>query len=476
LGRDRARTDAVIVGAGPNGLAAAIAIAQTGRRVVVFEAASAVGGGCRSEELTLPGVVHDVCSAVHPFAVGSPFFRTLPLAGHGLSWITPPVMAAHPLEDGAAACVYGPVDETASRLGVDEAAYRRLVGGLTDRWPLIEHDVLGPFGWPRHPIAMARFGIHAMRGATAIARSVFRGEAAQALFAGMAAHSMLPLEQPPTAGVALALTVLAHRDGWSFPQGGAQRLADALASYLRSLGGDIVTGTPIGSIDDLPPARAVLFDLSPKPLLRVAGHRFPPGFRRALERYRYGLGVYKVDWVLDGPVPWRNAECARAGTVHVGGTLDEIAAGEREAWQGRHPARPFVLVAQPSAFDPTRAPHGRHVVWTYCHTPAGSTLEMLPRIEQQIERFAPGFRERVVARNVMRPLDFEQRNPNFVGGDIGAGAVTLRQLFTRPTWRTYSTPTRGLYICSASTPPGVGVHGMCGYHAARLALSQVLRD
>jgi phytoene dehydrogenase-like protein len=291
----------------------------------------------------------------------------------------------------------------------------------------------------------------------------------------MAAHSMQPLDRGPTAGVALSLTVLAHREGWCFPQGGAQRLADALASHLRSLGGEIVTGRPVTSIDELPPARAILFDLSPAPLLRIAGHRFPPRYRRALERYQYGLGVYKVDWLLDGPVPWRSAECARAGTVHLGGTLDEIATSEQETWEGQHPARPFVLLAQPTLFDPTRAPRGRHVVWTYCHTPPGSTFEMLPRIEQQIERFAPGFRERVLARSVMRPLDLEQRNPNFVGGDIGAGAVTMGQLFTRPTWRTYSTPVRGLYICSASTPPGVGVHGMCGYHAAQRALREVLR-
>jgi phytoene dehydrogenase-like protein len=468
--------DAVIVGSGPNGLAAAIAIAQTGRKVVVFEAAPVIGGGCRSEELTLPGVIHDVCSAVHPFAVGSPFFRTLPLAGHGLSWITPPIMAAHPLANGAAACLYGSVDGTASRLGPDAVSYQRLFDGLTARWPLIERDVLGPLRWPRHPFAMGRFGLLAMRGAASVARGAFAGEAARALFAGMAAHSMLPLEHAPTAGVALALMILGHREGWPFPEGGAQRLADALASYLRSLGGEIVTGRRVASIDELPPARAVLFDVSPRPLLAIAGHRFPAAYRRALERYQYGIGVYKVDWVLDGPVPWRNEACARAGTVHVGGTLEEIAASERDAWEGRHSERPFVLLAQPSAFDPTRDPHGRHVIWTYCHTPAGSTLEMLPRIEQQIERFAPGFRDRVVARSVIRPLDFERRNPNYVGGDIGAGAVTVKQLFARPTWRTYGTPAPGVYICSASTPPGVGVHGMCGYHAAQQALHDVLRD
>jgi len=472
-----APVDAVIVGAGPNGLAAAIVIAQTGRRVIVFEAASSVGGGCRSAELTLPGAVHDVCSAVHPFALASPLFRTLPLSAHGLTWVTPPVMVAHPLDDGSAVCVHGSIERTAAQLGdADGAAYRRFVGGLTARWPQIEGAVLGPLRFPRHPQTLARFGWSALRGAEGVARRTFRGSPARALFAGMAAHSMRPLDRGPTAGVALALTVLAHRDGWCFPRGGAQRLADALAAYLRSLGGEIVTDAPIASLDELPRARAVLCDLSPKPLLRIAGDRFPARYRRALRRYQYGPGVYKVDWLLDGPVPWRNAECARAGTVHVGGTLEEIAASERDAWEGRHAGRPFVLLAQPSAFDATRAPHGRHVVWTYCHTPRGSALEMLPRIEQQIERFAPGFRDRVLASHVMRPPDFERHNPNYVGGDIGAGAVTIRQLFARPTWRTYATPARGVYICSASTPPGVGVHGMCGYHAAQQALREVLRD
>jgi phytoene dehydrogenase-like protein len=468
--------DAIVVGAGPNGLAAAIVIARTGRRVLVFEAAATVGGGCRSEELTLPGVVHDVCSAVHPFAVGSPIFRELPLHAHGLSWITPPIMVAHPLDDGNAACVFGSIDETATRLGSDGHAYRRVIGALAEQWPTIEAEILGPLRWPRHPLNLSRFGWRALRGAEPVARRLFREHPARALFAGMAAHSMLPLDRGPTAGVALSLTALAHREGWCFPRGGAQRLADALASHLRLLGGEIVTGTPVTSFDDLPSARAVLFDLSPKPLLRIVGDRFPSTYRRALEGYRYGMGVYKVDWVLDGPVPWRNAECARAGTVHVGGSLEEIAEAEQEPWRGRPAERPFVLLAQPTLFDPTRAPNRQHVVWGYCHTPPASTVDMLPRIEQQIERFAPGFRERVVARHLMRPSDLEQRNPNFVGGDIGSGAVTLGQLFTRPTWRTYRTPLRGVYICSASTPPGVGVHGMCGYHAAQQALREVLCD
>lgn len=468
--------DAVVVGSGPNGLAAAIAIAQTGRKVIVFESAETIGGGCRSAELTLPGFLHDVCSAVHPFAVVSPFFRSLPLAAHGLEWITPPVMVAHPLDDGRAVCLYESLERTADALGDDGSAYRQLFEPLAASWPKIADAVLGPLRWPRHPIALARFGIRALQPADGLARRLFVGESARALFAGIAAHSMIPLDRRPTGGVALALNVVAHIGGWCLPRGGAQAIANALAAYLRTLGGEIVTSRTIASVDELPPARAVLCDLSPRPLLRIAGHRLPPWFRRALERYRYGMGAYKVDWALDGPIPWRNPSCALAGTVHLGGTLDEIASSERDAWEGRAAARPFVLLSQPTLFDPSRAPRGRHIAWTYCHVPHGSDADMLPRIEQQIERFAPGFRERVIARAVMGPADIERHNANFVGGDIAGGATTLGQLFTRPTWRTYSTPVRGLYICSASTPPGVGVHGMCGYFAARRALREVLRD
>jgi len=468
--------DAVIVGSGPNGLAAAIAVAQTGRKVVVFEAAETAGGGCRSAELTLPGFVHDVCSAVHPFAVVSPFFKTLPLQAHGLEWVVPPVMAAHPLDTGPAGLLYGSVEQTATRLGRDGPAYRRLFGPLVESWPKIADAVLGPLRWPRHPLALARFGMKALRPATALARGTFAGEPARALFGGIAAHSMIPLESAPTGGIALALALAAHVGGWCIPRGGAQQLTNALAAHLRSLGGEIVTNTAITSIDDLPPAKAILCDLSPRPLLAIAGHRFPAGYRRALERYRYGMGVFKVDWALDAPIPWADPACARAGTVHLGGTLAEMTASERMTWHGRHPERPFVLLSQPTLFDPSRAPAGRHIAWAYCHVPHGSDEDMLPRIEQQIGRFAPGFRERILARSVRRAADLERDNPNFVGGDIAAGATTLGQLFTRPTWRTYSTPVRGLYVCSASTPPGVGVHGMCGYFAAQRALREVLRD
>jgi phytoene dehydrogenase-like protein len=468
--------DAIVVGSGPNGLAAAIVIAQTGRKVIVFESADTIGGGCRSAELTLPGFVHDVCSAVHPFAVGSPLFRTLRLAAHGLEWIEPPIMLAHPFENGSAACVYHSLQRTVEALGPDGAGYRDLLGPLVHAWPRLEASVLGPLRWPRHPFALARFGLRALQPLDRLARRLFAGEPARALFAGIAAHSMLPLDMRPTAGVALTLTLMAHVAGWFLPKGGAQSLSNALAAHLRSLGGEIVTGVTVTSVDELPKSRAVMCDLSPKPLLRIAGHRFPARYRRALERYRYGMGVYKVDWALDGPIPWRNPDCARAGTVHLGGRLEEIASSESDVWNGRHPDRPFVLLAQPTLFDPSRAPEGRHVAWTYCHVPHGSDADMLPRIERQIERFAPGFHDRVIARAVMRPADIERRNGNYVGGDIAAGVTDVRQLFTRPTWRAYSTPVRGLYICSASTPPGVGVHGMCGYFAARRALREVLRD
>jgi phytoene dehydrogenase-like protein len=468
--------DAVVVGSGPNGLAAAIVIARTGRKVVVFEAAETVGGGVRSAELTLPGFVHDICSAVHPFAVASPFFRSVPLEQHGLEWVEPPVMVAHPFDDGSAGAAFRSLAQTCAGLGPDGRRYERLLGPLIRSWPLIEEDVLGPFRWPRHPLAMARFGRLALQSADTIARRTFGQERTRALFAGIAAHGMLPLDVRPTAGVGIVLAMMAHMAGWAIPRGGAQRVADALAAHLRSLGGEIVTGHRVDSVDALPPARAVLFDLSPKPLLKIAGHRFPPAYRRALERYRYGMGVFKVDWALDGPIPWRNPDCARAGTVHLGGTLDEVERSEREAWAGEHSERPFVLLSQPTLFDPSRAPAGRHVAWTYCHVPRGSAVDMRPHIERQIERFAPGFRERILAHASMGPAEIERHNPNYVGGDIGAGVTDLGQLFTRPTRRTYATPVRGLYLCSASTPPGVGVHGMCGYHAAERALKEVLRD
>jgi len=470
------RPDAVVVGSGPNGLAAAIAIAQTGRKVVVFEAEPTVGGGARSGEVTRPGFIHDLCSAVHPFAAASPFFRTLPLAAHGLEWIEPPAMVAHPFDDTSCPVVYRSVRRTAAELGADERAYLRLVGGTVDDWRRLESSVLAPLGLPKHPLALARFSLLALQPADRLAERRFSNPQARALFAGVAAHGMLPLDRRPTAAFGLVLLTMAHVAGWVIPRGGAQRLSDALAAYFLSLGGEIVTSTPVQSVDELPRAKAILCDLSPKPLLRVAGHLFPPRYRRELERYRYGMGAFKVDWALDAPIPWRSQACRQAGTVHLGGTLEEMGVSERAAWEGQIAERPFVLLSQPTLFDPSRAPEGRHIAWAYCHVPHGSEVDMLSRIEQQIERFAPGFRDCVIARSVRGPAGFERDNANLVGGDIGAGASDLGQLFTRPTWRTYSTPVRGLYLCSASTPPGVGVHGMCGFHAAQRALSEVLRD
>jgi len=468
--------DAIVIGSGPNGLAAAIVLAQLRRKVVVYEAEPTIGGGVRSAELTLPGFVHDVCSAVHPIAAGSPFFRTLPLDEHGLDWITPPVMLAHPMDDGTAVAVYASVDKTADELKEDARGYRRTVGAVVEAWPTIEMSVLGPPRIPKHPFALARFGLHALQPAERLARRSFARDSSRALFAGIAAHGMMPLDMRPTAAFALVLGAMAHIAGWVFPRGGAQRLSDALASYLRSLGAEILTNAPVTNIDDLPPAKAILCDLSPRPLLAIAGHRFPAWYRSQLERYRYGAGVFKVDWALEAPIPWRAEACRRAGTVHVGGTMEEIARCEREAFDGRVPEQPFVLVTQPSCFDWSRAPADRQTAWGYCHVPHASTADMLARIEQQIERFAPGFRARIMARSVRRPADIERANPNLVGGDIGAGISDLTQLAARPTFRTYSTPARGIYICSASTPPGVGVHGMCGYFAAHRALAEVLRE
>jgi phytoene dehydrogenase-like protein len=464
--------DAVVIGSGPNGLSAAIVLAQAGCRVVVFEAHHTIGGGARSAELTIPGFTHDVCSAVHPFGVASPFWRTLPLAAHGLDWLQPPAMLAHPFDDGSAVVVDRSLETTAVSLGRDGDAYRHVFGPIVDGWPRLEDAVLGPPALPRHPIALARFGLQALRSAKGLAARAFAGEPARALLAGNAAHGMVPLDRALTGGIGLTLCALCHIAGWPVPRGGAQSISNALAGYFRSLGGEIVADAPVESVDKLPAARIVMADLSPRPLLKIAGHRLPLTYRLKLERYRYGMGVFKVDWALSSPIPWTALGCRRAGTVHLGGSLDEIAASEQSTWDGRVVDRPFVLLSQPTIVDPSRAPAGRHVAWAYCHVPAGSTVDMLERIERQIERFAPGFRDCVLARSVRTPADIEADNPNLVGGDIAGGVTDLRQFFTRPTWRNYVTPIRSLYLCSASTPPGVGVHGMCGYHAATLALKR----
>jgi len=470
--------DAIVVGAGPNGLAAAIALAQAGRSVRVIEGEPAIGGGTRTEELTLPGHLHDVCSAVHPLLIGSPFLASLPLAEHGLAVIHPDLPLAHPLDGGRAVALHRSVAETAAGLGADGAAYERLLGPLVRDWEELAGLVLGPpLRPPRHPIPAARFAAHGLRSVSGLARRRFAGEPARALLAGNAAHSMRPLTAPGTGAFALLLVMLAHAVGWPVAAGGSRAISDAMASLLRSLGGEIETGRPVASLRELPPARAVLLDVTPRALLRIADGRFTGRYRRALERFRYGPGVFKVDYALREPVPWAADECRRAGTVHVGGTAAELAASEAQVGAGATPSRPYVLVAQQSLFDPARAPAGAHTLWAYCHVPNGSAVDMTDAIERQIERFAPGFRDVVAARHSIGPAQVEAKNPNYVGGDINGGLADLRQLLARPALRPapHATPDPRIFLCSSSTPPGGGVHGMCGWHAAQAALRGVLK-
>src|SRR5215203_4158023 len=464
--------DAVIVGSGPNGLAAAIELARNGQRVAVLEGRSTIGGGTRSAEITLPGFVHDIGSAIHPLGYASPFFRSLPLEDHSLEWVHPQAPLAHPLDGGEAAVLERSIGATAATLGPDATAYRRLMEPISADASRIADFFVGRPSLLRHPLALASSGLRSLRDAYTLAESLFEGERAKGLFAGNAAHSFLPLDQRPSAMFGLLLGTLGHAFGWPFPRGGSQAIADALASYLTSLGGEVYTGAVVRSVDDVPRTRTVLFDVTPRQLLAIAGEHFTEGYRSALKRYRYGPGIFKADFALDGPIPWEAEGCKRAGTVHLGGTLEEVAAGESAVSRGEHPERPYVLLAQQSLFDQRRAPAGKHTVWAYCHVPNGSTFDMTQRIETQIERFAPGFKERILAKNAMGPADLERFNANLVGGDINGGVMDLRQLFPRPVPRLnpYSTPAKGLYICSSSTPPGGGVHGMCGYLAARVAL------
>jgi phytoene dehydrogenase-like protein len=469
--------DAVVVGAGPNGLAAAIEIARAGHSVAVYEANDEIGGGARSAELTRPGFVHDVCSAIHPLGAVSPFFNGLALAKHGLEWIFPDAPLAHPLDDGTAAMLERSVDATAAGLGSDGDAYRRLLSPFVERWHELIAEVLRPATHvPRHPILFARFGLQALRSARGLAGS-FRGDHARALVAGCAAHSFLPLEDPFSSAFALMFLMSGNATGWPLARGGSRRIAEALASRLNELGGTITTGRRVQEMADLPTASAYVFDTSPAHLETIAADRLPSGYRRAMRRYRRGPGVFKIDYALDAPVPWRSPECLRAGTVHVGGTFDEISASEAAIARGEHPERPFVLVAQQTLFDPSRAPSGKHTLWAYCHVPNGSTVDMTARIEAQIERFAPGFRDRVLARAVMTPRDVEKRNANNAGGDISCGSHSGLQLLMRPRIAIdpYATPARDIYLCSSATPPGGGVHGMCGYNAARSVLRRALR-
>lgn len=469
--------DVVVIGSGPNGLAAAIRLQQQGLSVLIIEGKDTIGGGLRSAELTLPGFTHDICSAIHPMAAASPFFNTLPLHQHGLEWVHPPIAAAHPFNDGTSAVLTASIKETASLLGKDEEPYLKLIQPIVKDWGLLVDELLAPFHFPKHPFAMAGFGLKALPSALRISKK-FASREAKGLWAGMAAHSIQPLSNLATSAIALVLMAAGHTRGWPVPRGGSQQLANALAAYFISLGGKIETGFYVTSLKELPSSSAVLFDITPRQLLGIAGHRFSSIYKWQLEKYRYGMGVFKIDFALDGPIPFKSKECNQAGAIHIGNTLEEIAYTEQETADGKHPEKPFVLLAQQSIFDASRAPEGKHTAWAYCHVPNGSTEDRSTAIEQQIERFAPGFRERIIGRHTMNTVQMEAYNPNYIGGDINGGIIDIGQLFTRPALRysPYRTSARGLYICSSSTPPGGGVHGMCGYHAAGRVLKDIFKN
>jgi len=467
--------DAVVIGSGPNGLSAAITLARAGREVVVYEARDVIGGGVKSAELTLPGFVHDVCSAVHPLGIASPFFQSLPLDKHGLEWIQPPAPLAHPLDDGPPVMLHRSLEATAAALGKDEKAWRKLFQLSLRAWPELKGDLLGPLRFPSKPLAMAEFGLDAIRPAATLARRWFSEPRARALFGGIAAHSILPLTWTASSAIAMVLALAGQAEGWPIARGGSQAIARALAAHLESLGGRIVKSTPISFLAQMPPSRVILLDLTPRQVIKVAGERLSPAYRAKLANYRYGPGVFKIDWALKAPIPWKSPECATAATVHLGGPLEEMIVSEQACWDGAHPDKPYVLLTQPSLFDPSRAPAGQHTAWAYCHVPHGSPRDCTDVIERQVERFAPGFRDVVLARHVLDPLGLEAQNANLVGGDIGGGAVTLSQLFLRPTRQLYATSDPAIYICSSSTPPGGGVHGMCGFHAAQAALKYLAK-
>lgn len=470
------KRNAIVVGSGPNGLAAAIVLARAGLEVEVHETAPIAGGAARSGELTLPGFVHDLGSAVHPMALSSPFFSTLPLRDHGLDWIHSPAPLAHPLDDGTAVMLERDVRATAAELGGDASGYRKLFEPLVNRWPALMDEILRPLGLPSRPFLLAQFGLRAIQPATVLARTWFQNPRSRALFAGLSAHSNLKLEAPLSSAFGFIMGGSAHAVGWPIPRGGAQYIPDALSSILRSVRGKIVTESHVEALEQFGRHDLVLCDVSPRQFITLAGRRLPSPFRQLLERYRYGPGVYKVDWALREPIPWKARDCMRAATIHLGGSLEEIAASERDAWEGRAPENPFMLLAQPSLFDPTRAPAGRHTAWAYCHVPNGWSESALAQMEAQIERFAPGFGECILARAAKDPEQMQAWNENLIGGDIVGGAMTPKQFFLRPTWRRYGTPLKGVYLCSSSTPPGGSVHGMCGYWAAKWALDSLRHE
>ena len=466
--------DAIVVGSGPNGLTAAITLQQKGLSVLIVEAKNTIGGGLRSAELTIPGFQHDICSAIHPLAVASPFFNSLPLHKHGLTFIQPKIAVAHPLDDGKSAVLSNSVEETAGLLGSDKNSYLKLIEPITKQWDALLPELLAPLHFPKDPVNFVKFGLKALQPATWIANK-FESREAKALWAGMAAHSIQPLSNLTTSAIGLVLMTAAHKQGWPIPKGGSQSLANALASYFMSIGGEIKTDFLVESLNQLPSTKAILFDITPRQLLKIAGHRFSNIYKWQLEKYRYGMGVFKVDWALDGKIPFTSEQARDAGTLHLGNTFAEIAASELATSKGKHPEKPFVLLAQQSIFDDTRSPKGKHVVWGYCHVPNGSTKDMTDVIEKQVERFAPNFKERILARHTFNTVQLEEYNPNYIGGDINGGIIDLGQLFTRPALRysPYRTSEKGLYLCSSSTPPGGGVHGMCGFHAAQRAWKDI---
>jgi phytoene dehydrogenase-like protein len=469
--------DVVVIGTGPNGLSAAIEIARAGLTVCIFEANEKIGGGVRTEQLTLPGFFHDVCSAIHPMAILSPFFQKLHLKQWGLQWIFSPAAVAHPLPNGSAPILYKDINRTLENLGNDGDKWRKLFEPFTRTPFAFFSEILRPIRIPRKPLLMARFGQLALQSCVNLIEQNFSHQEARALFAGCAGHSFLALDARGSASFGLALSIAGHAVGWPLPLGGSQRIADALAGCLQSLGGEIKTGHKVTSMRDLPQARCYMFDVTPRQLLKIAEENLPSRYRNKLSKFRYGPGVFKMDWALSDPIPWKNQDCLQAATVHVGGTMEEIAVAEAEVWQNKHPENPFVLLAQQSLFDATRAPAGKHTAWAYCHVPNGSNVDMAERIERQIERFAPGFRDIILGRHTMSTMQMEAHNANFVGGDIVGGANHLSQFLARPIlkWNPYATSNPKIFICSSSTPPGGGVHGMSGYLAARTALRKVFR-
>jgi phytoene dehydrogenase-like protein len=469
--------DCIVVGSGPNGMAAAIKLQQEGLSVLLIEGKNEIGGGMRSAQLTLPGFIHDVCSAIHPLAIASPYFSTLPLHKYGLEFIHPPICAAHPFDDWTAAALYMSIEETASALDKDGVVYKKIFQPLAQSWPKLKTDILAPLHFPKHPAEMIAFGWKGLSSATQFSKR-FQSIKTKGLWGGMAAHSMLRLSTSATSAIGLVLMMAAHVNGWPIPKRGSQSIADALAAHFVSLGGKIETNFYVRSLDQLPLSRAILFDVGPRQLLEIAGHKFSSIYKSQLSRFRYGMGVFKIDWALDAPIPFLAEECKMAGTVHLGNSLEEMVASENLVAEGKHPERPFVLLAQQSLFDSTRAPEGRHTAWAYCHVPNASRVDMTQAIEKQVERFAPGFRERVLAKHVMNAQQMEEYNPNYVGGDINGGMSNLQQLFTRPAlrWSPYKTSAKGLYICSSSTPPGGGVHGMCGFFAAQQVRKDLFRN